>query len=167
MDFRTLGQRIKSERQRLGLTQPAFAELAAGAKKNTLVDWERGATSPTAKQLVALLSAGVDVPYVLTGVQTDARALKNLALAAHVTHSVDGVSDDERAAVEQQLLGGAAGVAEGRGRYGAALRNDQAALLAAYDLCPDDAKRAALDLLAAVAQAISGAAAKRGGDDNE
>jgi len=48
------------------MTQPAFSELA-GAKKRTLIDWEKGVSSPTAVQLAAIAVAGVDVLYVVTG----------------------------------------------------------------------------------------------------
>lgn len=61
-----LGERLKEERERLGLTQPDFADVAS-AKKRTLIDWEKGVSSPTAVQLSALSSIGVDVLYVLTG----------------------------------------------------------------------------------------------------
>lgn len=61
-----IGERLKEERERLDLTQPAFAE-ACGAKKRTLIDWEKGVSSPTAVQLAALAALGVDVLYVLTG----------------------------------------------------------------------------------------------------
>lgn len=61
-----IGIRIKEERERLGVTQPVFAE-AAGAKKRTLIDWEKGVSSPTAVQLSALSEIGVDVMYILTG----------------------------------------------------------------------------------------------------
>ncbi len=61
-----IGERLKEERERLDMTQPAFAE-AAGAKKRTLIDWEKGVSSPTAVQLASLASVGVDVLYVITG----------------------------------------------------------------------------------------------------
>lgn len=61
-----IGVRLKEERERLGLTQPAFAE-AAGAAKRTLIEWEKGTTSPNSVQLSALAAIGVDVYYVLTG----------------------------------------------------------------------------------------------------
>lgn len=48
------------------MTQPTFA-AAAGAAKRTLIEWEKGATSPSAVQLSALRDIGVDVLYVLTG----------------------------------------------------------------------------------------------------
>lgn len=61
-----IGLRIKEERERLGFTQQAFAELI-GVAKRTFIDWEKDRTSPTAVQLSALFNAGVDVLYVVTG----------------------------------------------------------------------------------------------------
>lgn len=61
-----INERLKSERERLGLTQPVFAEIA-GASKRTLIDWEKGVSSPTAVQLSELALAGVDVLFVVTG----------------------------------------------------------------------------------------------------
>jgi transcriptional regulator with XRE-family HTH domain len=68
-----LGSRIKEERNRLGYTQPTFSEIAL-AKKRTLIDWEKGVSSPTAVQLQALSKIDVDVQYVITGIRS-----KNLA----------------------------------------------------------------------------------------
>ena len=65
-DFLLIDVRLREERDRLGLTQEVFAD-AAGAKRRTLVDWEKGVSSPTAVQLSALAAVGVDVQYVLTG----------------------------------------------------------------------------------------------------
>lgn len=64
-----IGHRLREERERLGLTQPVFAELA-GAKKRTLIDWEKDVSSPTAVQLAQLAAAGADVLYILTGQRT-------------------------------------------------------------------------------------------------
>lgn len=64
--FMSVGERLKEERERLGLTQPAFAAVA-GASKRTLIDWEKGATSPSAVQLSAIAVVGADVLYILTG----------------------------------------------------------------------------------------------------
>lgn len=76
-----ISQRLKEERGRLGLTQPDFAELA-GVKKRTLIDWEKGVSSPTAVQLSALYAAGADVQYILTGIRTNALAEQNPGYAA-------------------------------------------------------------------------------------
>lgn len=64
--MQVIGNRIKEERERLGLTQVEFA-AEANAGKRTLADWEKGSTTPTAAQLNALMSIGVDVTYIVTG----------------------------------------------------------------------------------------------------
>ena len=66
-----IGIRLKEERERLGITQPSFAEVA-DAKKRTLIDWEKGVSSPTAMQLASLAGIGVDVLYVVTGQRSQA-----------------------------------------------------------------------------------------------
>lgn len=65
-----LGQRLKSERERVGMTQPDFAAIA-GVGKTTVINWEKDASSPTAVQLLAFKEAGVDVVYVITGERAD------------------------------------------------------------------------------------------------
>lgn len=62
----SIHDRFKSERERLALTQPGVAELV-GVGKTTVINWEKGASSPTAVQLAALAEVGVDVLFVLTG----------------------------------------------------------------------------------------------------
>lgn len=61
-----IGARLREERERLGLTQEAFG-AAGNAGRRTLIDWEKGISSPTAVQLSALSAIGVDVLYVVTG----------------------------------------------------------------------------------------------------
>ncbi len=62
----TIGERLKQERERLRLSQPAFAAVA-GTTKQTLFSWESGKTAPDCFQMAALADVGVDVLYVLTG----------------------------------------------------------------------------------------------------
>ena len=62
----TIGARLKAERERLGLTQPAIAKVA-GTTKKSQIDYEKGTTSPKADYLLAVSQAGVDLMYVLTG----------------------------------------------------------------------------------------------------
>ncbi len=64
--FITLGERLREERERLGLSQPKFAAIA-GTTKQTLFSWEVGKTAPDGFQIAALAKGGVDVLYVLTG----------------------------------------------------------------------------------------------------
>lgn len=97
-----IGIRLKEERERLGATQPVFAEVA-GAKKRTLIDWEKGVSSPTAVQLSALAGIGVDVMYVLTGQrvnsQPNALSPRETALLDNYRHcDADGQSAVEQVA---------------------------------------------------------------------
>lgn len=63
----TIGQRLKIERGRLGLSQPAMATLA-GVTKGALVKWEKDTAAPNALALAAFAAAGADVLYIVTGV---------------------------------------------------------------------------------------------------
>ncbi len=62
----TLGERLREERKRLGLTQPELGD-AAGTTKQTVFSWETGKSAPDGFQLSVLTNVGVDVLYVLTG----------------------------------------------------------------------------------------------------
>ena len=61
-----LGDRLREERERLGYTQPAFADVV-GAKKHAQINWEKGAAFPNAAALEAWSKVGLDVLYVVTG----------------------------------------------------------------------------------------------------
>lgn len=98
-----IGSRIREERERLALNQESFAELA-GAKRRTLVDWEKGVSSPTAIQLNALSQAGVDIQYVVIGVRS-AQALP--AKEMFLLELFMKASEELRNAALNVLLGGA------------------------------------------------------------
>lgn len=76
-------RRLRSERERLGLSQTDFGAIA-GVKRNAQMNYENGTRAPDADYLSAIAEAGVDIHYVVTGkrvltesdVQTE---LKNLA----------------------------------------------------------------------------------------
>lgn len=59
-------ERFRSERERLRLTQPDVAALA-DVGKTTVINWEKGLSSPTAAQLEVLADNGMDVLFVVTG----------------------------------------------------------------------------------------------------
>lgn len=63
----SLGVRLREERARLGWTQSRMGELAGGAAKRTVIDWEHDTTSPTGRQLEQLAGVGLDACYVITG----------------------------------------------------------------------------------------------------
>lgn len=62
----TIGDRLKEERARLGLSQTDLG-AAGGVGKTTQINYEKGSGSPDAKYLAAVEPLGVDVLYVLTG----------------------------------------------------------------------------------------------------
>lgn len=64
-----IGERLKEERERLGLNQTEFS-ARAGASKNTQYNYEKGERSPDAAYLAAADGMGVDVLYVVTGRRT-------------------------------------------------------------------------------------------------
>lgn len=62
----SLGERLREERERLGLSQPKFGELL-GTTKQTVFAWETGRTAPDGLQLGVIAAAGADVLYIVTG----------------------------------------------------------------------------------------------------
>ncbi len=72
-DFRTsLSERLRSERDRLGLSQPDMAALGS-AKPRTYQDWERGIAAVSTEFLSAVADSGLDVQYVVTGRRSPTR----------------------------------------------------------------------------------------------
>ena len=64
-----IGSRVREERERLGFSQQAFADLG-GTSMRAEQDWERGASAPKADFLTVAARHGVDVLYVLTGTRS-------------------------------------------------------------------------------------------------
>ena len=60
------GERLKSERSRLGLNQAEFAALG-GVKQHAQFQYEKGMRRPNSDYLSAITAAGVDAYYLLTG----------------------------------------------------------------------------------------------------
>jgi transcriptional regulator with XRE-family HTH domain len=69
-----IGNRLRSERERLGLNQEDFAERGQ-VRRNTQSNYEKGDRSPDANYLAAIAAMGVDVQYVITGVRAAAAGL--------------------------------------------------------------------------------------------
>lgn len=63
----SIGKRLKAERERLGYSQPAFAEIA-GTTKKSQIDYEKDSTQPKAGYLEAIAGVGADVAYIITGI---------------------------------------------------------------------------------------------------
>jgi transcriptional regulator with XRE-family HTH domain len=60
------GERLKSERSRLGLNQAEFAALG-GVKQHAQFQYEKGMRRPNSDYLGGIATADVDVCYLLTG----------------------------------------------------------------------------------------------------
>lgn len=92
-----IGQRLREERSRLGLTQSEFAAIA-GVGKNAQSNYEKNERSPDSGYLAAIAAEGVDVLYVITGVRSGAIALKpdEEALLDNYRHA----SEEGRASLE-------------------------------------------------------------------
>ncbi len=95
----SLGERLKQERERLGMSQPKFAAIAATTKQ-TLFSWESGRTAPDGFQLAAIATAGADIRYIVTGerdgpapevLSVDERELLALYRAASLTGKMSAV----------------------------------------------------------------------------
>lgn len=101
-DIESSAPRLREERLRTQMTQAEFASIG-GVQKRAQIHYEQGDRAPDAQYLIALLAGGIDVPYILSGVRTDSRALANLVLAAQATESAI-ISDPKRESLRRKLL---------------------------------------------------------------
>ena len=69
MDFK---ERFRFERERLGFSQPKLGELLS-VGKTTVINWEKGASSPDAAQLLIFVAAGADPLFLLADTRDPAR----------------------------------------------------------------------------------------------
>lgn len=68
------GQRLKEERERLGMSQTQFGEIG-GVARLAQRQYESEATSPTIRYMTAIVEAGVDANYVLFGIKSVVKTL--------------------------------------------------------------------------------------------
>lgn len=61
-----IGQRLKAERRRLGLSQGDFA-TSGGIRRSTLYQYERGDRRPSLDFLLKTATAGVDLNFIIFG----------------------------------------------------------------------------------------------------
>lgn len=97
-----IGDRLKEERERLGVNQTEFAALA-GVSKNSQFNYEKGERSPDSAYLYAIFNAGADVLYVLTGNRA-APSSDNLSPAETTLLSqYRSLSESDKAAVRRMV----------------------------------------------------------------
>ncbi|MFY3986098.1 helix-turn-helix transcriptional regulator [Achromobacter xylosoxidans] len=88
-----IGNRLREERVRLGMSQTEFAEVA-GLIRKTLYGYECGERFPDAAALAKWADAGVDVMYVLTGNREATKQEERIAARSPVAPAL---SDSDRA----------------------------------------------------------------------
>lgn len=106
-----IGDRLREERDRLGLSQAAFGELG-GVKANAQGNYEKGDRSPDAAYLAAVAAHGVDVLYVVTGERTPEAADSITAAEAKVLECYRALPAADQGVLERT----AAVLAESAGR---------------------------------------------------
>ena len=112
-----IGERLREERERLGMTQDQFARQG-GVGKRALVYYEKNERNPDSAFLAAIARSGTDVMYVLTGIRGPvARAETPLApdekiMLDNYRHAPDGV----KSGVKTTLGAFAPGASEGSKR---------------------------------------------------
>lgn len=107
-----IGNRLREERERLGLNQTDFAEKG-NVKRKTQYNYETGERCPDADYLSALAAVGVDTNYILTGIRmtkpmNEPQAFYTLrpdqsALLDNYEHC----SEEDKTAIKQMALRGA------------------------------------------------------------
>lgn len=95
-----IGERLRNERERLGLNQPEFGAIA-GVSKTTQFNYEKGDRSPDAEYLAAIAGAGVDVMYVLTGVRAMPAAEALSPREAALIDNFKNMVDEDKRAIER------------------------------------------------------------------
>ncbi|WP_212715305.1 helix-turn-helix transcriptional regulator [Halomonas sp. 15WGF] len=63
-----IGERLKEERERIGLSQTALAQIG-GVGKTTQIKYEKGSSRPDSAYLSAVSEEGIDIFYVLKGLR--------------------------------------------------------------------------------------------------
>jgi transcriptional regulator with XRE-family HTH domain len=112
--MRSIGELLKEERQRLGLSQDEFA-AAGGLKRRAQTLYERDERAPDTDYLRALIAIGVDVKYVLTGEKTSSALTQDEADLLVRYRDLDATGKARILGVAEGL---AALIADGSGKRG-------------------------------------------------
>ena len=108
----TIGERLKEERSRLGLSQTEMG-AAGGVGKTTQINYEKDSGSPSAAFLAAVANLGVDVLYVVTGERRPQAADSITAEEADLLKQYRQLPDADRAGASKMITA----LAEMVGRY--------------------------------------------------
>ena len=90
------GERLKTERERLGLSQDEFA-TRAGVKRPTQYLYEVEQNSPNYRYFKAIAEMGVDIQYLLYGKKANPEALDlNLDVLKGIFQAVEECGRDDK-----------------------------------------------------------------------
>lgn len=98
----TVGERIRAERQRLGLTQAAMAS-ACGVQPNSQILYEKNVRVPRAGYLREAVKLGVDCSYLITGKRTPRSDVSISGDESRLLQSVMTLRPDDREALIRVL----------------------------------------------------------------
>ena len=149
--MKTLGERLREERLRIGLTQTVLAE-ACGVQKGAQIKYEKGERTPGTDYLVAFGAFGGDVVYVLTGERVGELVQAEITRMFRTTVAVDREGLGSSAVAAAMGIGeDARRVAEDSARY-APMSRRELALLDNYRAADEAGKKALETTGAALAQ---------------
>jgi transcriptional regulator with XRE-family HTH domain len=97
-----VGERLREERERLGLNQTDFGVLL-GVSRGTQKNYELGANSLDLRYVTALEERGVDAAYVLTGRRSTPLGQLFSASEEELINQFRTISDEDQKAIRRFL----------------------------------------------------------------
>ncbi|WP_448632814.1 MULTISPECIES: helix-turn-helix domain-containing protein [Pseudomonas fluorescens group] len=95
-----VGERLREERERLGLNQTEFGALGS-VSRGTQKAYELGTNSPDLRYLASLEEAGVDTAYVLSGRRELLSEGGLTAIESRILENYRSLSESDQASVER------------------------------------------------------------------
>lgn len=95
-----VGERLREERKKLGLTQQEFATLG-GIATNAQAHYEAGERQPKAGYLIGIAASGVDILYVLLGTRTPTPEASLTPEEARIVQQYRSLPQKDRSALGQ------------------------------------------------------------------
>lgn len=96
----TLGERLKEERERLGISQTDFGALGR-VGKSSQINYEKGDRSPDGNYFSAIAVAGVDILYIITGRRAVLTATDLRPDETQMLTNYRALASDDRATVQR------------------------------------------------------------------
>lgn len=132
----TFGERLRQERERLGMNQDDFGEVG-GVRKLAQINYEKSERHPDAKYLTAINEIGVDLLYLFTGIRTPVQSvLSSVEIATAIAYKL-GKTPEQQREVQETVFNSLHELYKKQN-----LSDDEAQLLANYRQCPPEGKAA-------------------------